>query len=138
MFVAKIVVNKANVFRRSMNKEQQHKCLQRMRGRSSVTIARGRLVLYIATAVAFAASAADFAGNAAASALGNLGLLLIMVRLYILMPVAVCRAYKGEKRWLNAEYDYIREFYPWTDGVGRFGRMLLVASVLLQIFLGLS
>ena len=107
-----------------------------MRGEATGTIRLMRTILYLATAAAFAAAAADFAGAAVASAAGNVGLLLIMARLFIMTPVAVARARKGEQRWIDAEYDHIAEHYPWADAVGRAGWIVLGASVLMQIFLG--
>lgn len=110
--------------------------LEKMRGEAMGTIRLMRIILYLATAAAFAAAAADFAGKAVASAVGNIGLLLIMARLFIMTPVTVARARKGEKRWIEAEYEHIAEHYPWADGMGRVGWIVLGVSVLMQIFLG--
>lgn len=93
-------------------------------------------VLYVATAAAVAAAAADFEANAPASALGNLGLLLIMARLFVLTPVVVARSKKGSQQWLDAEYENIETRYPWADMLGKAGWVLLMLSVFMQIATG--
>lgn len=115
---------------------QDNPQLERMRSASMREIRTMRMVLYFATAAAMAAAAADFDTNAPASALGNLGLLLIMGRLFILTPIVIARTKKGSNQWLQAEYDNIETNYPWADMVGKAGWALLMISVFVQIVTG--
>ncbi len=95
-----------------------------------------RSLMYIATATFFAAAASDFASQASASALGNLGLVLILARLYFLSAFIVAKAKNGDPKWQDAEVDFVAERYPWAHQLGRVGWWLLMAAVVLQIFLG--
>lgn len=115
---------------------QEDSRLERMRAGSMREIRMMRLVLYIATAAAMAAAAADFESHAPASALGNLGLLFIMGRLFILTPLVIARTKKGSNQWLEAEYDNIQANFSWADLLGKAGWVLLMVSVFIQIMTG--
>ena len=115
---------------------QEDSRLERMRAGSMREIRLMRLVLYIATAAAMAAAAADFESHAPASALGNLGLLFIMGRLFILTPLVIARTKKGSNQWLEAEYDNIQTNFSWADLLGKAGWVLLMFSVFVQIMTG--
>ena len=97
-----------------------------------------RALMYAGTAAFFAAAASDVVSNAMASALGNIGLLLILVRLYFLSPLIVAKAKKGDERWIEAEADAVYERYPWVEHTGRIGWWILLAAVVLQLFGGLA
>lgn len=107
-----------------------------MRQGSESMIRLMRTTLYVATAAAAAAAAADFEAQAPASAAGNLGLLLIMVRLFVLTPAVVARARSGDSNWMRAEFSWAQQTYPWANPVGRAGWVLLFVSVLLQVATG--
>lgn len=109
-----------------------------LRGSANKTIRTMRLILYVATAAACAAAASDFVDNATASALGNVGLLLIMARLFIITPLAVARARNATRQWIHAESRHIARHYPWADMMGRAGWVMLGASVLMQMLLGVA
>lgn len=112
--------------------------LEKMRAGARREIDMMRLVLYVATAAAMAATAADYVANAMISALGNLGLLLIMVRLYVLTPVVIARTKDAENRWLEAEYRNVEENYPWANMTGKAGWAMLFLSVILQVTTGMA
>ncbi len=97
-----------------------------------------RIFFYVATAGSFAAGASDMVDNALASALGNLGILLILSRLYLLSPLMVSRSSVGNEKWAEAELTWVEDNYPWLDTVGRAGWGLLAAGVILQMFLGMA
>lgn len=97
-----------------------------------------RTLMYAGTAAFFAAAASDFVSHAMASALGNIGLLLILVRLYFLSPLIVAKAKKGDERWIEAEADAVYERYPWAEQAGRVGWWILLAAVVLQLFGGMA
>lgn len=96
-----------------------------------------RLFFYVATAGSFAAGASDLVDNAAASALGNIGILLILYRLYVLSPLLVARSSAGDEGWAQKELQWVEENYPWVDTLGRAGWGLLAVGVILQMFLGM-
>ena len=95
-----------------------------------------RALAYVATAAFFAAAASDFASQASASALGNLGLVLILMRSYFLAGYIVSIAKNGDPQWQSAELEDVARRYPWTGRVANIGWMLLVAAVVLQLFFG--
>lgn len=97
-----------------------------------------RIFFYVATAGAFAAGASDVVDNAMASALGNVGILLILYRLYVLSPLLVARSSVGDDRWMEAEARWVEETYPWLDMLGKAGWGLLVVAVVLQMFMGMA
>ncbi len=97
-----------------------------------------RILMYVGTAAFFAAAASDLASNASASAIGNFGLVLILLRLYLLSPLIVARAKRGDQKWVQAEADALFERYPWADQLGRAGWWLLIVAVVLQLFLGIA
>ncbi len=114
------------------------KALERLRaqgGAKEIRTASGGL--FVATAAAAAAAANDFMQGAQASALGNVGLLLIMLRVYWNVPRMVASARGENKIWLQAETDYLQEHYPWADSVGKAGWVVLVGAVLLQLVFGM-
>ena len=90
-------------------------------------------LMYVGTAAFFAAAASDFVSQAPASALGNLGLVLILVRLYVLSGLIVAKAKNGDVRWIEAEVDYAEQRYPWADQTGRAGWWILLVAVVLQL-----
>ena len=85
----------------------------------------------IRQALFFAAS--DVVDNVMASALGNFGLLLIMIRFWFIAPQAVAMAKKGDPRWVKAEADFYFTNFPWAELVGRAGWILLFFAVLMQL-----
>ncbi len=97
-----------------------------------------RLFFYVATAASLAAGASDIVDNALASALGNIGILFILGRLYLLSPLLVSRSSAGNERWAEAELQWVEQNYPWLDSFGRGGWGLLIAGVLLQMFGGMA
>lgn len=114
------------------------KTIEKLRAQSAQQIRMASWGLFVATAAAAAAAANDFVQGAQASALGNIGLLLIMLRVYWNVPRTVAAAKKTDKRWPQAEIEYLEERYPWADSVGKAGWVLLVGAVVLQLFLGLK
>ena len=115
---------------------QEDPRLERMRTGCMREIRIMRMVLYVATAAAMAAAAADFDSNAPASALGNLGLLFIMGRLFVLTPLVIARTKRGSDQWLEAEYDNIEKNFSWADLLGKTGWVLLMVSVFVQVATG--
>lgn len=107
--------------------------LQRMRTPGIKEITGIRQALFFATAGAAAATASDVVDNLMASALGNFGLLLIMVRFWFIAPQAVAMAKKGDPRWIEAESNYYFANFPWAEMVGRAGWILLCVGVVLQM-----
>jgi hypothetical protein len=114
------------------------KTIERLRAEGGARPIRSACaMLFVATAAAAAAAASDFVSGAQASALGNVGLLLIMLRVYWNVPRSVAASRSGNKRWLQAELDYLQERYPWADAVGKAGWVILVGAVALQLFFGM-
>lgn len=107
--------------------------LQRMRTPGLKEIRGIRQALFFATAGAAAATASDVVDNVMASALGNFGLLLIMIRFWFIAPQAVAMAKKGDPRWVKAEADFYFTNFPWAELVGRAGWILLFFAVLMQL-----
>lgn len=113
------------------------KTIEKLRAQNAQQIRTASWGLFVATAAAAAAAANDLVQGAQASALGNIGLLLIMLRVYWNVPRAVAAAKKTDKRWLQAEIEYLEERYPWADTVGKAGWVILVGAVALQLFVGM-
>ncbi len=112
--------------------------VREMRKKNSREIGMIRLFFYIGTAASFAAAASDFVDSAVASALGNIGILCILTRLYLLAPVIVARMRGSDQRWALAEADIAEKRYPWLNLVSRVGWILLFVAVLMQMSVGIS
>ena len=94
--------------------------------------------MFFATAAAFAAGASDMAGNAVAGGLGNFGILLILVRVYFMAPVVIASVRAQDSQWAAEEEAELMRRTPWVHMVGRAGWGLLLASVGLQLLLGVA
>ncbi len=97
-----------------------------------------RETMFFATAAAFAAGAADMASNAVAGGLGNFGILLILIRVYFMVPVIIASVRAQDGVWAEGEEAELMQRVPWIHIVGRAGWGLLFASVLLQLVLGVA
>lgn len=121
---------------RFLMKKEKLMQMRRAGGEKEIKILSG--CLFVGTAAAFAAAASDLVDEALASALGNFGLLGILIRVYFFTPQIVAQAKQGDANWLEAEVRYARERYPWANLVGKAGWTLLLAGVCAQVFLGIS
>lgn len=97
-----------------------------------------RETMFFATAAAFAAGAADMASSAVAGGLGNFGILLILIRVYFMVPVIIASVRAQDGQWAENEEEELMRRTPWIHMVGRAGWGLLFASVLLQLVLGVA
>ena len=97
---------------------------QRNNSRWAKEVTIGQQIVFFATAVSFAAGAADMSSGAVAAGFGNFGILLILIRTYFSVPLMVAGL---RARDVN-----------WTALVGRAGWVCLFVSVLLQAFLGVA
>lgn len=90
-------------------------------------------VLYVATAACMAVAANDLANHDIQSAIGNIGLLLVLLRIYLTAPKCMAMARHGSRRWIKAEEDFLHEHFPWCDAMGKAGWICLFVSVALQL-----
>lgn len=97
-----------------------------------------REVMFFATAAAFAAGAADMAAHTVAGGIGNFGILLILVRVYFMVPVVIASVRAQDRAWAEDEAAEIASRRPWVHLVGRVGWGMLCVSVLLQLVLGVA
>lgn len=97
-----------------------------------------REAMFFATAAAFAAGAADMAAHTVAGGIGNFGILLILVRVYFMVPVIIASVRAQDRAWAEDEAAEIANRRPWVHLVGRAGWVMLCVSVLLQLVLGVA
>ena len=65
---------------------------QRNNSRWAKEVTIGQQIVFFATAVSFAAGAADMSSGAVAAGFGNFGILLILIRTYFSVPLMVAGA----------------------------------------------
>ena len=97
-----------------------------------------RETMFFATAAAFAAGAADMVSNTVAGGLGNFGILLILARVYFMVPVIIASVRAQDYEWARYENARVMQLMPWIHRVGRVGWGLLFVSVVMQLVLGVD
>lgn len=113
---------------------------QRNNSRWAKEVTIGQQIVFFATAVSFAAGAADMSSGAVAAGFGNFGILLILIRTYFSVPLMVAGLRARDVNWAEREERRLISGgdLAWTALVGRAGWVCLFVSVLLQAFLGVA
>ena len=113
---------------------------QRNNSRWAKEVTIGQQIVFFATAVSFAAGAADMSSGAVAAGFGNFGILLILIRTYFSVPLMVAGLRARDVNWAEREERRLISGgdLAWTALVGRAGWVCLFASVLLQAFFGVA
>ena len=113
---------------------------QRNNSRWAKEVTIGQQIVFFATAVSFAAGAADMSSGAVAAGFGNFGIMLILIRTYFSVPLMVAGLRARDVNWAEREERRLISGgdLAWTAPVGRAGWVCLFVSVLLQAFLGVA
>ena len=99
----------------------------------------GQQIVFFATAVSFAAGAADMSSGAVAGGFGNFGILLILIRTYFSVPLMVAGLRARDVKWAEREEKRLLTGgdLAWTALVGRagWGLLGLVHMVVIPIWM---
>ena len=94
---------------------------QRNNSRWAKEVTIGQQIVFFATAVSFAAGAADMSSGAVAAGFGNFGILLILIRTYFSVPLMVAGLRARDVNWAEREE---RRLICERIAAGFFGRGL--------------
>ena len=97
---------------------------QRNNSRWAKEVTIGQQIVFFATAVSFAAGAADMSSGAVAAGFGNFGILLILIRTYFSVPLMVAGLRARDVNWAEREERRLISGgdLAWTALVGRGGK----------------